>query len=140
MVGETPVSIAKALDKSYLDYELQDGEPLGFVYPIYAWGPPEIVLTFIHKLKLRGGKPYIFSLDTCGSEDGRTAEILRKALRAKGLPLDAAFSVAMPGNYIIGEDVAPKEKNREILEKAEERLDAIGEVIAARKSGDFSSF
>lgn len=136
-VEEMPVSIATALDKGYLEYELRDGEPLGFVYPIYAWGPPEIVLTFIHKMKLRGGKPYVFSLDTCGAEDGHTAEILRKALRAKGLMLDAAFSVAMPGNYIIGEDVAPEEKNREILKKAEERLDAISEVIAARKSGVF---
>ena len=43
-------------------YELSENEVLGFVYPVYAWGPPKMVLDFISRLTIPGRKPYVFSL------------------------------------------------------------------------------
>lgn len=48
------VSIAAAANsgEAFHEYSLKDKEIIGFVFPIYAWGPPKIVLEFIEKLKL----------------------------------------------------------------------------------------
>ena len=109
--GEKLISIAKEFDKkdNTFTYELHENEMLGFVYPVYAWAPPQMVLAFVDKLKITGRKPYTFSVADCGSEEGKTTAILEKHLTARGLSLNAAFSVPMPNNYIIGYDVDPEE-------------------------------
>lgn len=135
--GEFPVSIAKELDKGTLEYQLKKNELVGFVFPIYAWGPPKIVLDFAKKIKIYCEDPYIFSVCTCGSNEGNATRLLQKVLSSKGLSLDSAFSLLMPGNYVIGADVCSKDNEKKILEGAEERLKAINEVITKRQSGVF---
>ena len=57
--NEELLSIAMEIDRNKA-YKLKEGEKVGFVFPVYAWGPPKIVLRFIHQLKL--DKPgYLFS-------------------------------------------------------------------------------
>ena len=85
------------------EYELAEGESLGFVFPIYAWGPPKLVLDFIEKLKVPEpveGPTYIYFACTCGDECGLAEDIFRKALEQKGWTLNACFSVQMPETYI----------------------------------------
>lgn len=135
--GELPVSIARELDHGTLTYHLKKDESLGFVYPIYAWGPPKIVLDFIRKIKIHCKKPYVFSICTCGGNEGNATHLLQKALISKGLSLDSAFSLVMPGNYVIGGDVCPKDKAAEILKNAEERMKEIITVIKKRQTGVF---
>ena len=36
-------------------FALQEDEKIGFVFPIYSWAPPEIVLDFIRKLVFKEG-------------------------------------------------------------------------------------
>ena len=56
--NEELLSIVMEIDKGK-EYKLKEGEKVGFVFPVYAWGPPEMVLRFIHQLKL--DKPgYLF--------------------------------------------------------------------------------
>ena len=57
--NEELLSIAMEIDRNKA-YKLKEGEKVGFVFPVYAWGPPKIVLRFIHQLKL--DKPGSFSL------------------------------------------------------------------------------
>jgi flavodoxin len=85
--GDRTYSIAALMDrqKEAFHYDLRENELLGFVFPVYAWGPPKIVLDFINKLYITGN-PYIFSLSTCADEEGDTTKVVRKALAAKGLP------------------------------------------------------
>lgn len=128
-------SIAKlmAQRKDVYHYELGENELLGFVFPVFAWGPPKIVLDFIDKLEVEGN-PYVFSLSTCADEEGNTTKILRKALAAKGCTLDSAFTIKMPNNYIIGNfDVTPKEAEAKILKAAELMLAEINKTIRQRK-------
>jgi NAD-dependent dihydropyrimidine dehydrogenase PreA subunit/flavodoxin len=138
--GEQLISIAEEFDKkdNNFEYTFAENELLGFVHPVYAWAPPKMLLDFIGRLKVTGGKPYVFSLNTCGSEEGNSTRMLQKALEKKGLALDSAFSVIMPGNYVIGFDVDPKEEEEDKLQKAEQRLKEINDVLSKRQQGVFS--
>lgn len=135
--GEQLISISNAFkdEKTSYEYEVKENELLGFVFPVYAWAPPEIVLDFISKLKLSGGRPYIFSLCTCGDEEGNTSVVLHKALAKKDLQIDSAFTLIMPNNYIIGFDVDSKEREQEKLKNAEQKLQNINAILSKRQKG-----
>jgi len=133
-------SIPEELDAGALSYEFKEGELLGFVYPVHAWGPPSIVLDFIRRMKLTGKKPYVFSLCTCGNEEGHATKILEKALAGKGLSLDSAFTLQMPNNYIVMFDLDQEDWARQKLEEAPSRLSEINEVLKNRRSGVMGLF
>lgn len=137
--GEKLISIALEMQKEPSEriYTLSKEERIGFVYPIYAWGPPEIVTDFIKSAKINSEKSYVFSISTCAGNEGNSTKRVKKALLSKGLSLDSAFSLIMPGNYVIGEDVCSKNEAEAILKKAEERMKDINEIIAKRQTGVF---
>lgn len=86
--GEGLAPIARLMKNAAdgFEYTLRDGEIIGFVYPIYAWAPPKVVLDFISKLKLLNYKGhYIFSTATCGDDTGSSLKILRKSLQKRAL-------------------------------------------------------
>lgn len=97
------VFIPEAAREDRYDYTLAEGESLGFVFPIYAWGPPDLVMNFLRKLKVSSpveGPSYLYFACTCGDECGLTENTFRKAVGQKGWKLDACFSVQMPETYI----------------------------------------
>lgn len=78
-------------------------ETVGLVFPVYAWGIPNVVQVFIeHTLpRLIGqGDKYIYIVLTCGDDIGYADTLVRKAMRRNGLRLAAAFSVQMPNTYV----------------------------------------
>lgn len=135
---EELVSIAAVMNSkngSY-EYSLKDNEAIGFVYPIYAWAPPKMVIDFIEKLKLNNYKNnYVFTVATCGGSIGDTIKTLDNSLKKKGLSLKSGFSIAMPNNYVIMGDVDKKEVEQKKLLDAEETLKHINEIIEERKEG-----
>lgn len=135
--GERLVSIAEELAKAgnSFEYAIAENELLGFVYPIYAWAPPRLVLDFVRRMRTRGEPRYLFSISTCGSEEGNSTELLRRTLARKGLGLNSAFSLQMPNSYILGYDVDSPESEEGALRAAEERLKTINYLISQRKSG-----
>lgn len=137
--GEELISIASELDRkdAVFEYKFEENGLLGFVFPVHAWGPPKIVTEFISKLRVSGGKPYVFSLSICGDDEGYTTRIMQKSLEKAGLFLDSAFTFIMPNNYIIAFDVDSDEVVSEKLKKAEERLESINSVIKKRQKGVF---
>ncbi|MCR5646139.1 MAG: EFR1 family ferrodoxin [Bacteroidales bacterium] len=82
------------------DYALAEGEMLGFVFPVYAWAPPQLVLDFVKALRLTTKPEYVYFACTCGDECGLTKKIFRKAIEAKGWTLSACFSLVMPETYV----------------------------------------
>ena len=133
------ISIAQEMEKKPGErvYQFEKGELLGFVYPVYAWGPPEIVLEFIRSMQITGSGVYAFSLSTCGSEEGNAARMLEKELLSKNIPLAAAFSIKMPSNYIVGADIESEEEQQDKFHMAEQRLVQINKIIECRQSGVF---
>lgn len=79
---------------------------VGFVFPVYMWGMPLVVRSFVQNLSF-AGNPYLFAAVSCAGMPGATLLKLdailsskkrKPAEAAKGL--SAGFSVTMPGNYI----------------------------------------
>lgn len=75
---------------------------VGFVFPVYAWGVPEPVISFAKKLESTSA--FTFGVGTCGGEAGMTMK------RFSALyPLDSCYSLVMPNNYIVGTDTEDEE-------------------------------
>lgn len=99
---EELLAIAEEINKNK-EYVLKDGEKVGFVFPVYAWGPPGIVLRFIRQLKMKNPE-YLFFVCTCGDDTGRTAQVFficysekRMALRGRLLCYDAQYLCFLTG-------------------------------------------
>lgn len=134
------VSISEEMKKNTgnLEYYLEEDETIGFIYPVYAWAPPKIVLDFIRRARLHNYKNnYIFSIATCGDEIGNTMSALEKILNNRGLKLNSGFSIRMPNTYIIMFDVDSKEMEKEKLLKAEERIGEINRIIEKKEGNVF---
>jgi len=129
-------SIASLMHKEeeYYEYTLGDNEKVGFVFPVYAWGAPKIVLDFIIKLKLNNLRDnYVFAVATCGENIGNTMRYFGKALKRSKIPLHSGFSVVMPNNYMImGMNVDPIEASNKKLLKIDKTLNDINQVIEAK--------
>lgn len=99
-LNDTLIFIPEAARQGRYNYTLAEGERLGFVFPVYAWAPPKLVLDFIEKLQLDAKPDYVYFACTCGDECGHTEKIFRKAIMEKGWELSACFSMKMPETYI----------------------------------------
>ncbi len=83
-------------------YTLAHDEMIGFVFPIYSWGVPPIVLRFIAQLALDvASHHYIYFVATCGDETGMAPQQFRRAIARKGWECKAGFSITMPNNYVL---------------------------------------
>lgn len=128
------VSIAKSIPDSEnartFTFNLEKDEKVGFVFPVYAWGPPKPVLDFIDNLVLEGfSDNYIYAIATCGENIGNTMKVLDRHLRKKGHTLSSGFSVVMPNNYILASNVYGKEKEAKVISDSYEFLGKIATVI-----------
>lgn len=128
------ISVGDAIVNNDFSYSVGVNEKIGWVFPIYSWGPAPVLLDFISKVTLDGYDKdfnYCYMVCSCGDDIGYSADIWRKALRKKGVEGNAAFSVQMPNNYILlpGFDVDTKEVQEEKLKKAPVRLSGITERI-----------
>ena len=107
-LNDTLTFIPEAARENRYEYELAEGERLGFVFPVYSWAPPKLVLDFVKKLTVKVPEPvegptskfYIYFACTCGDNCGLTEKVFRKAVEEKGWSLSACFSVQMPETYI----------------------------------------
>lgn len=69
--------------------DLQGESRIGLVFPVYAWGPPQMVMEFAQNLPRTGA--FTFGVGTCGSEAGLALKKL-----AAVYPLDSSYSLVMP--------------------------------------------
>jgi len=102
---------------------------IGIVCPVYDAGIPRIVAEFAERLDIsRAG--YTFAIVTFGGMGVSALHQLNTIFqKAQGRRLDAAFAVAMPGNFLpLGKPPAG-EKRDKILAKAAVRLTEIAGMI-----------
>lgn len=93
-IGQTATDIV-GLDAP----SLAEDEPLGLVFPVYAWGLPRIFRNFLrHSLRpILGHRRYVWAVMTCGDDMGYADRELCAALGRKP---DAVASVQMPNTYV----------------------------------------
>lgn len=99
-VNERLIDISKAAPGPQ-NYELGDGERIGFCFPVHGWRPPMIMRNFIKRLSVKNiDGHYSYALCTAGDTIGETVDILRNDLHARRIHLDGAFSLIMPESYV----------------------------------------
>ena len=130
----------EALEK--LSAGIQGEEFLGFVFPVYAWGAPEIVTDFAKKLKKYSGngenlgdtadnlekKTFTFAVATCGEEAGYALKNFSKII-----PLKSSYSLVMPNNYVVGSDLEDEGTVLSVLRNANEEVKRMAEELSAKK-------
>lgn len=115
---------------------------VGLVFPIYFWGMPSIVKTFIEKLHIEENS-YIFAIANCGGIVGAGFSQLEKTLKIKGLELSASYKIKMPDNYQMIYQVPSKENQNELFKIQEKQIIEIAEnvksnkVLKSKYAGDF---
>lgn len=117
--------------------DLREGEALGFVFPVYAWAPPRLVLDFVRRMQLGQSPAYVWFACTCGDEGGMTRQVFSRALRRRGLSLDACFCLQMPETYVAfpGFALDSPENERRKTERARADLPRIARLVAGRSRG-----
>lgn len=136
ILQERLVFIPEAMRNAISDYEIADEEKVGFVFPVYSWGPPPIILQFIEYLTLKGyNNQYLFFVCSCGDDTGLTQQVFCSAIAARGWKCAAGFSVIMPNNYVLlpGFDVDSKDVEERKLNNAISRVAEVGRIIGGRE-------
>ncbi len=118
-----------------------EGNMLGIVCPIYAWGIPPIVLEFISKLdmkeivRINREKLPVWVVLSYGDEAGNALSMMTKVIQKRGLSLDGAWGIQTPNVYVMlpGFDVDPKDLERKKLEALIPRCDQIAGKIMKRE-------
>lgn len=140
--GEQMVDMAEAMRAGRFLYQAGNNESVGFVFPVYYWGIPTLVGSFLKRLELSGAeKAYVWSVITCGGGIGGADQQLRSLLAQKGYSLKAVYPLVMPENYLLMPKLMPlsgPEEVKQILERAEASLEEIGASVRGRKERKFS--
>ena len=128
LTGDTCVSIASIFNGTAKSVEGKK-DVTGFVFPVYYSGLPEIVRRFASHPQIRQTLgSYVFCVITCGAEAAAADEMLSRAL---GREVDLSVSLRMPDNYVIAYDPSGGDEAKEILRKADAKLDKTAQAIIA---------
>ena len=138
--GDLLVDIGASYKYKDFDFTLEQGEPLGFVFPVYAWTTPPIVDEFIKRANFRTGNKetfapcYCYAVVSCGAFVGETAHIFaNRLLASQGINLDASFSVKSVGNCTYLYAPAQGEKREQLLAAAALEARRVALRIKARE-------
>ncbi len=109
--------------------DLRTARQVGFVFPIYAWGAPEVMTGFAKSLERTGA--FAFGVCTCGSDAGLAMKRFSRCY-----PLDSSYSLVMPNNYIIGSDTDAQDAILRKLAAARESLRQMAGEISRQERVD----
>ena len=102
---------------------------VGFVFPIYFSGLPQIVYKFIKKLELDKTE-YIFAIITRGvSIRGAAFYQIKKLLKEKSIVPSAIYFITMVANNITKYNIPTPKKEQKINERANIKIEEITRLI-----------
>jgi ferredoxin len=124
------VPVAKALktqgESSY--------DAVGIVYPVYMFGIPLIIESFLKNLVVKQGA-YVFCVATYGGLTGRAHSLSKCILKKRGIDMAAGFSVRMPGNYTPLYGAIPKEQQEDLFRQESLKIKKIAQSVREHKRG-----
>ncbi len=134
---EALINMADAIRDQRYHYQVKQGEKVGFVFPVYFYSLPVVVIDFIDNLILENAD-YIYSVITCGGGISQAGAVLKKKLARKNLHLNYMTELLMPDNYIL------LYENKAVgwetcLSLANEKLEVIAEDISRKKCIEIGS-
>ncbi|MCM1293841.1 MAG: EFR1 family ferrodoxin [Bacteroides sp.] len=110
-----------------------------WVFPVYSWGVPPVVVKFITQAEISGITASRHHLAaTCGDDAGMTATQWRKLMKRRGWTAMSASTVIMPNTYTLmkGFDVDPEALAEEKLLESIKRVQDIAQRIKAEAMDD----
>lgn len=116
-----------------------EADRVGIVCPVYFWGLPNVVRTFLSKVKIKTGT-YVFAVLTMGSGSGNAIPEIMKLLQESGNALSFGAGIRFPDNYSTILGAQKQEKHKSILESAKEELAKTGNAIREKKRGDIPKY
>ena len=118
---------------------IEPGERIGFVFPIYSWAPPKIMLDFIARVQISSPPSYIYFVCTCGSDTGKTPELFSAHIQARGWHCHSGYSIAMPNTYVAfpGFGVDKDRIAQQKISAAKDRITLISKQIQSNISTHF---
>lgn len=114
------------------DYDLDQYQVVGFVFPVYYYHTPEIVQRVLKGFKSKMDQQ-VFLIATYGSSCGYAMADVRAVLK-NGAGFVQEFGITMPGNYILEYGAFPDWLQRSILKKSEKAAEEISKKILNRSS------
>lgn len=116
------------------------GEPVIWVFPVYSWGVPPVVVEWIGKWQpVLNDSGLHYAVMTCGDDCGLTARQWRRMIEKSGCTARAAFSVQMPNTYVLmkGFDTDSNEVAESKIAASESRVNFIaGQIGHGLAEGD----
>lgn len=109
-----------------------EGERVGILYPVHAFGAPVAVHRFLSNFTVDGSSWVFLIVNSAGMPLGSEAQC-QHLLRQKGIELSASFSIRMPGNYPPLSNPPSGAKLEKILRHGDSRLDGIIEQIREKR-------
>lgn len=106
--------------------DVQTTKRIGFVFPVYAWGAPEPMITFAKKLEKSDA--FTFGVCTCGGDAGLAMKYF-----SQYYPLESSYSLVMPNNYIIGSETDQQDVIAEKILNAREQIQRMAQEILQEK-------
>lgn len=94
------------------EFRCEEEEYLGFVFPVYAWAAPEVMLEFAKGI--HPGDAYTFAIATFSNVAGMALQQFSEIL-----PLKSGFGITMPDNYPVTDH---------ILETPQSAVEKLGEA------------
>lgn len=135
--GERMLFIPDEL-KSECHYLLEDGERIGFCFPVHGWQPPRIVREFVSKLSVSDVTGhFVYAVCTCGDSIGLAMDMFAKKLLPKGIQFHATLSLIMPESYVclpfMFTDSPQREQEK--IHASNRKLDSFCKQVEQRQHG-----
>ncbi|TFG02304.1 MAG: 4Fe-4S ferredoxin [Promethearchaeota archaeon] len=141
------LSIAKGIAAELEDCELifmanlrkQDeitatSEKVGFIFPMFFFGLPQIVHEFMEKINLDKVQ-YIFAgVNRHGTMDGVAFLQINNILSVKRKELNAGWFIQLPNSYIYGHEPDPEEEINQMLTQLKNQVKNIAKYIKEGKN------
>lgn len=108
-------------------------ERVGFVFPIYFFGLPKFVKTFLKEVRV-DDTMYFYAVCNFGGSSGVGLNQANDIMKKRMLTLHAGYSIAMPGNYLVAYNTFKEEKQRKLFEKEAEITTRIAAEVKQKKS------
>lgn len=108
-------------------------EVVGLVFPVYAWGLPTRIISFVNELQDMQPR-YIFAVAVHAGQVANTLVQLVRILERKGLYLSSGFEIKMPSNYIPWGGPGTKEEQQRLFELAKAKMSRIARYIKDQKN------
>ncbi len=118
------------------DFNNKTFNSVGIVFPVYAWKMPKLVNNFLKQLK-HINTSYLYTICNYKNEIGIALDDFHKKLKLQNINLSASFDIKMPGNAVTTYDIDSDDMIKEIISKADIKLEELSVSIKKSTKNSF---